>query len=50
MVTGTGMTELEYVLSRFEETFFAWKGKRVALHGTRAYAQGILERKRGVSE
>ena len=43
-MTGTGMTELEYVLSRFEETFFAWKGKRVALHGTRAYAQGILER------
>ena len=38
------MEELEYVLSRFDSHFGRFRGKRIALHGTREYARGILER------
>ena len=38
------MEELEYVFSRFDSHFGRFRGKRIALHGTREYARGILER------
>lgn len=36
------MTEKEYCLSKFEETFQNLKGKRIALYGTGAYAHEII--------
>ena len=38
------MTELEYVLSRFDACFRPWRGRRIVLHGTREYARAIVER------
>ena len=38
------MTELEYVLSRFEDNFKTFRGKRIALHGSREYAREIIRR------
>ena len=37
------MTELEYVISRFDEKFREFCGKRILLHGSREYAEGILK-------
>ena len=38
------MTELEYVLSGFENRFSFLKDKRILLHGTREYAANIIDR------
>ena len=38
------MTELEYVLSGFENRFSFLKNKRILLHGTREYAANIIDR------
>ena len=38
------MTEVEYILANFDE-HFAWaRGKRILLHGSRNYAEAILQR------
>lgn len=37
------MSELDYVLEGFYALFEAWRGKRIVLHGTREYAQAIIE-------
>ena len=37
------MTELEYVIGRFDEKFHGFCGKRILLHGSREYAEGILK-------
>ncbi|MBQ9250015.1 MAG: hypothetical protein IJ179_06560 [Oscillospiraceae bacterium] len=37
------MTELEYVISNFETRFSRFKGRRIVLHGSREYAQAIIE-------
>ena len=38
------MTEIEYVLDRFDDHFSAMREKRLVLHGSRNYAEAILER------
>ena len=38
------MTETEYVLSHFEEKFHQFLGKRIVLHGSRQYAEAIIDR------
>lgn len=37
------MTEVEYVIANFEERLAAFKGKRIVLHGSRNYAEAIIE-------
>ena len=37
------MTELEYVISIFEERLADFKGKRIVLHGSRYYAEAIID-------
>ena len=38
------MTEVDYILANFDE-HFAWaRGKRILLHGSRNYAEAILQR------
>ena len=37
------MTEVSYVVEGFEEKFSAFKGKKIVLHGSREYAQAIIE-------
>ena len=37
------MTELEYVLSRFQEAFHPFLGRKIILHGSREYAKAIIE-------
>ena len=37
------LSELDYVLRNFEANFANWRGKRIVLHGVRAYAQAIVE-------
>ena len=36
------MTELDYVLANFDRHFRSFRGKRIALHGSREYARGII--------
>lgn len=38
------MTELDYVVSRFGETFEPFRGRRIVLHGSRDYAREIAAR------
>lgn len=38
------MTEVEYVLNRFDYHFAAFREKKILLHGSRNYAEAILER------
>ena len=38
------MTEVEYVISRFDDCFREHKGKRIVLHGSRGYAEAIIRR------
>lgn len=42
------MTEIEYVISRFEKCFSSYKGKTIILHGSRNYARAIIERYQSV--
>lgn len=37
------MTELEYVIAGFDEQFHTCKGRKIVLHGSREYAEGIIE-------
>ena len=37
------MTEVEYVIANFAEKFAAFQDKRVVLHGSRNYAEAIIE-------
>ena len=37
------MTELEYVLEKFHTVFQPFKGKKILLHGTRNYAEAIIQ-------
>ena len=39
----TASEEIAYVLGRFDYFFSDWRGKRIALHGVRAYARAIFE-------
>ena len=38
------MTEVEYVLKYFEKHFCSFIGKRIILHGSRNYAEAIIDR------
>lgn len=37
------MTEVEYVIANFSERFAAFRDKRIVLHGSRNYAEAIIE-------
>ena len=37
------MTELEYVIANFTERFVTFRDKRIVLHGSRNYAEAIIE-------
>ena len=37
------MTEIEYVIANFAERLAAFRGKRIVLHGSRNYAEAIIE-------
>jgi FMN phosphatase YigB (HAD superfamily) len=37
------MTEIEYVIGNFAERLAAFRGKRIVLHGSRNYAEAIIE-------
>ena len=37
------INELEYVVRNFDSHFANWRGKRIALHGTREYARTIVD-------
>ena len=37
------MTEVEYVIANFAERFAAFRKKRIVLHGSRNYAEAIIE-------
>ena len=38
------MSELEYVIANFDEHFASFCGKKILLHGSRNYAQAIIEK------
>ena len=38
------MTEIEYVLNNFDKHFSPHRGKRIVLHGSRGYAEAIIDR------
>ncbi len=37
------MTEVEYVIANFAERFAGFRGKRIVLHGSRNYAEAIID-------
>lgn len=37
------MTELEYVIANFAERFAGFRGKKIVLHGSRNYAEAIID-------
>ncbi len=37
------MTEVEYVIANFAERFASFRGKRIVLHGSRNYAEAIID-------
>ena len=37
------MTELEYVIAGFSDRFAAFYDKRIVLHGSRNYAEAIID-------
>ena len=41
------MTELEYVITHFEEKFQDFQGKRILIHGSRNYAESIIKNFQG---
>ena len=37
------MTEVEYVIANFSERFANFRDKRIVLHGSRNYAEAIID-------
>ena len=37
------MTEVEYVITRFDEKFHTFRGSNIVLHGSREYAESIID-------